>query len=74
MGAERTNMLKPDTFAARLASLRSKAGLSVADLAAAAGLHRDTVYRLERGEREPSLAVAKMLAQALGCTLDDLAG
>ena len=66
--------LELDLFATRLARLREQAGLTVAELAARAGLHRDYIYRLERGEREPSLAVAKALARALGVTLGELAG
>jgi transcriptional regulator with XRE-family HTH domain len=59
----------PDTFAARLRSLREKAGLSIPQLSAAAGLPRQTVHKLERGERRPSLETARLLAAALGVRL-----
>ena len=61
-----------DTFAARLAAARTRAGLSVAALADRAGLHRDTLHKLERGDRQPSLAVAQALARALGVELQTL--
>lgn len=59
----------PETFAARLTRLREAAGLSVANLADAAGLPRQTVHQLERGERKPMLETAAKLAQALGVDL-----
>src|SRR5262245_17067566 len=71
---ETTMLTREEDLAARLARLREQAGMSVAALAGRAGLHRDYIYRLQRGEREPSLAVAKVLARALGVTLGELAG
>jgi len=59
-------MPKPDTFATRLAALRREAALSVAELAQRAGLTRQYLHLLERGQREPSLRVAADLAAALG--------
>jgi transcriptional regulator with XRE-family HTH domain len=58
-----------DTFGNRLFNLRMRAHLSVSAMAEAAGVDRMTVYRLEAGEREPSLATAQKLARALGTTL-----
>lgn len=63
-----------DTFAARLRVRREAARLSVPELAAAAGLTRQAVWQLERGEREPTLETARKLAAALACTIDELAG
>lgn len=57
---------QPDTFAARLRSLREAGGLSVDELSRLSGVHRMAIYRLEKGERQPSLATAKKLADALG--------
>src|SRR3954453_15334984 len=54
--------------------LRQKAGLSQAGLAAAAGIHTRQITRYESGEQQPALGVAQRLAQALGVTLDELAG
>src|SRR4051812_4273067 len=54
--------------------LRQEAGLSQAGLAAAAGVHTRQITRYESGEQQPALGVAQRLAQALGVTLDELAG
>ncbi len=64
-------MTKKVTFAAALTRLRTAANLSIPDLAAAAGLPRQTVHMLERGEREPSLLTARKLCRALRCSLSE---
>ena len=46
----------------RLAVLRAERGLSRQDLAAAVGVHYQTVGYLERGEYSPSLQLALRLA------------
>jgi transcriptional regulator with XRE-family HTH domain len=58
------------TFADRLRELRGKAGLSQAELANRAGLHRFGISKLELGLREPTWATVQALALALGvdCT------
>lgn len=58
-----------DTFAARLASLRTEAGLSVYALAQRSGVSRMYLGELERGTKEPSLEVARKIAAALGRSL-----
>jgi transcriptional regulator with XRE-family HTH domain len=57
-------------FAARLRELREAAGLTQAQLAERAGLHKLTVAKLEQGIREPSWATVLVLSDALGleCT------
>lgn len=55
-----------DTFAARLRSLREKAGLTQEQLATAAGLKRLAVVRLEAGARRPTFDTVQALAAALG--------
>jgi len=55
-----------DGFAGRLRELREAAGLSQAELAELAGLHRFGVAKLEQGVREPSWATVQALADALG--------
>ncbi|MPZ67785.1 MAG: helix-turn-helix domain-containing protein [Pseudonocardiaceae bacterium] len=54
-----------EEFAAELARLRAAAGLSFADLAAAAHCHRAYLHRLETGQRWPSRPVAAQLDAAL---------
>lgn len=61
-------------FGAVLRRRREAAGRSQEGLAAAAGLHRTYVSMLERGERMPSILVARKLAGALGTTMGDLLG
>lgn len=61
-------------FGQRLRLLREGKDLSVADAATAAGMAYSAYARLERGEREPSLSTLLRLAEALGCTPNDLLG
>ena len=58
----------------RLQKLRKAAGLSQAALAKAAGVPLGTLRGWEYGRRTPLLDAAAKLADALGCTLDELAG
>jgi len=53
---------------------RAELGLSQADLAAAAGVDKRQIRRYEAGEAQPNLGVAKAIAQALGVSIDELAG
>lgn len=64
----------PDTFAARLKALRDAAGLSQSRLAARAAVPVRTLQDYEQGRHEPPLGVAARLAEALGASLDALAG
>ena len=48
--------------------------MSQADLAAASGVHLRQIRRYESGEQQPVLAVAVRLADALGLTMNELAG
>lgn len=58
-------------FAGRLRELREARGLSQAQLAEVAGMHRFGVAKLEQGVREPAWATVIALAAALGCTPND---
>ena len=61
-----------ETLPARLRELRDAAGLSQSELAAAARTSVHSVAKMERGERYPSLRLARDIASALGCTIDAL--
>lgn len=67
-----------NSFADRLRALRESANLSRYGLAKLTGLSRDYLGDLERGDKEPSLAVARRIAAAFGRGLevwdDDSAG
>lgn len=70
-----TSTRKRDTLGARLRRLREARGLTWVALAEAAHLTPDTLYRIARGEiASPGLDAACALADALGVTLDQLAG
>lgn len=60
-------------FADRLRFLREAAGLSIPQLAAAAGLARQTIHLLEQGKRQPSLATAARLSRSLRVNLSEFA-
>lgn len=53
-------------------TLRLAAGMSQADLAQSSAVSRISIARYESGRREPTLAIAVKLADALGCTIDEL--
>jgi transcriptional regulator with XRE-family HTH domain len=53
---------------------RTELGLSQADLAAAVGMDKRQIRRYEAGDAQPSLSAAKAIADALGVSLDELAG
>jgi transcriptional regulator with XRE-family HTH domain len=57
-------------FATQLKALRTRLGLSQAELAARSGVTREAIARYETGPRIPTLIVAQALAEALGvdCT------
>jgi transcriptional regulator with XRE-family HTH domain len=62
-------------FGARLRLLRGHRRLTWAGLAEAAGCHVDALHRISRGESaDPRLSTLCGLADALGVTLDQLAG
>jgi transcriptional regulator with XRE-family HTH domain len=61
---------KRESFASRLRQLRTVAKLSVRELVEASGLPRQTIHRLERGEREPTWQTVCKLATALGVSTE----
>ena len=62
--------LPPSGFGPELRRVREEKGLTQKELGDAAGIHPNTVARLERGEVEPSWQVVLAAAKALGvdCT------
>jgi transcriptional regulator with XRE-family HTH domain len=59
-------------FADQLRLLRESKDWSIDDLAEKSGVHRDSISKLEREERSPSLRLAFQLADALGVKVDSL--
>lgn len=59
-------------FGAAVQAEREKIGYTVAGLADLVGVGTPTVWKVEQGERIPSLPVAVRLASALGVTVDSL--
>lgn len=57
---------------ARLAEVRQAKGMTQEQLAAATGVHRVTIARIETGEASPKAETLKRLADALGVPMDDL--
>ena len=61
-------------FGEKLTKARENAHLSRKELADQLNVGQNTVWRWEAGEREPSLTTIKMIASALGVTIDFLMG
>lgn len=59
-------------FAANVRRLRETNRYSQEDLAWDTGLHRTAIGKLEQARSEPQLSTLLILADALGCTLNDL--
>lgn len=56
----------------KLRAARKAAGLSQVELAEKVGCTQKDVCRWETEEREPKASTLKKLADALGCSMDDL--
>lgn len=67
-----TSSARRAAFGARVRDLRHRRGWSQEDLAERAGLHRNYVGGIERGERNPALDNIWALADALGVRPEDL--
>lgn len=55
----------------KIAIERANQGLTIAELAIKAGVHRYTVSRIERGDFKPRLDTVGKIAKALGKTIED---
>jgi transcriptional regulator with XRE-family HTH domain len=64
----------PKTLGGRVREQRDKAGLSLAQLAAATGLTKAYLVRLENKAANPSIEVMARIAEALDLTIADLVG
>lgn len=60
------------TLGRRVREFRLRKGMKLEHLAAAIDRAPSQVSAIENGKREPSLPVLRALAQALGCTVDEL--
>jgi transcriptional regulator with XRE-family HTH domain len=58
----------------RLRRLREQRGMTLTALAAATGISKSTLSRLESGQRKPSLELLLPIAHVHGVPLDDLVG
>jgi transcriptional regulator with XRE-family HTH domain len=59
----------------RVQRLREQRGLSVQELAERAGTTYQSIWRIERGDqRDPSVALVRSIARALGVGVDHLIG
>ncbi|MGH7358286.1 MAG: helix-turn-helix domain-containing protein, partial [Candidatus Rokuibacteriota bacterium] len=65
-------MFVSEIVAQLVSDARRQEGLSMDELADRAGVHRTYVGLLERRSRQPTLAVAANLAEALGLSLSEL--
>jgi transcriptional regulator with XRE-family HTH domain len=61
-------------FGLRLKNIREEKGLKREDVATKIGTSQAIIGRYERGERTPSIDIAKNIAEALEVSLDYLAG
>jgi transcriptional regulator with XRE-family HTH domain len=62
-------------FGKRVERMRTRRRLSLPDLVERTGLSYQSLWRIERGQQgEPGLFTAAKIANALGCSLDYLAG
>jgi transcriptional regulator with XRE-family HTH domain len=62
------------SFGARVRHRRHQAGLTLETFAERSGVSRAALSKIERGERNPGLAVAVRIADALGASLSELLG
>ena len=61
-------------FAKAIRELRTKQGLSQAELAAAVGLKRSALGNYEQGTREPDFDTVKLFADYFRVSIDELVG
>jgi len=62
------------SFGSRIVTIRKRDKVSQSELALKIGLHANVLGRYEREEALPSIEIAAKIAEALGVSLDYLAG
>lgn len=71
--SHQSNRPRPDIdIGPAIRALRLERGMTLDQLAAAAGISASHLSRLERGQAEPSFTVAAALAASIGVSLSDL--
>ena len=60
------------SIAENIKTLREKAGFQQSELAGKVGVSQAIICKIENGLKTPSLALGRLLAKELNCTLDDL--
>jgi len=61
-----------ENISANVRRMLAERGMSTYGLAKATGEPQNTVYRIVRGDNEPGAVLLAKIAEALGCTMDDL--
>lgn len=61
-----------EVMTCRLKEIRQARGISAADLAARAGVRRQTIYAIESGSFSPNTAIALRLARALNAAVEEI--
>lgn len=62
------------TTGKKIREARKTAGLTQKDLASKLGIVPNSISQYENGTRKPKIGMLRRIAQAIGCTLFDLAG
>lgn len=62
------------TTALKIKRKREEKQMTQTELANKAGVTSQMICQIEKGSKNPSFQVAKLIAEALDCTLDELAG
>ena len=59
-------------FTTRLKELRAAKNMKQGELAELVGVRRETIFRLEKGQYNPSLKLAIDIARVFGCTVEEV--
>lgn len=74
MGISAVEEALPGRLGPRVRGLRRERGMTLEGLAAASGVSRAMISKLERGEKSPTLVVAARVAEGLSVSLSQLTG